>query len=213
MDAITDNLSFMIEGLKYTLGLSVISISVSFVLGTLLAAARLSSRRYLRYPAIAYIELIRAIPLILFILYIFFILADVGINVSPFWAAAAAMSIFASAYIAEVVRGGISSVPAGQMEAARGSGLSYVQAMRLVILPQAFRGMAGALVSEFIKLTKDTSLAAVIGVYEFFNRVSLVDARLVTASFSLFAFAAVVYFAINYALSLVARRLELRADV
>lgn len=213
MDAIINNLPFMLEGLKYTLGLSVIAILTSFVLGTLLAGARLSSSRYLRYPAVAYIELVRSVPLILFILYIFFILADVGIDASPFWAAAVAMSIFASAYIAEVVRGGIASVGVGQTEAARASGLSHIQAMQSVILPQALRGMAPALVSEFIKLTKDTSLAAVIGVFEFFNRVSLVNSRLVTASFSLFAFAAIVYFIINYSLSLVSRRLELRADV
>jgi ABC-type amino acid transport system permease subunit len=85
--------------------------------------------------------------------------------------------------------------------------------MRLVVLPQAVRSMAPALVSEFIKLTKDSSLAAVIGVLEFFNRVNLVNSRLITQSFVLFGFAGVVYFVVNYGLSRLARRLELRADV
>jgi putative glutamine transport system permease protein len=213
MDAITDNFSFMMHGLLVTLAMAGIAILMSLLLGTGLAAARLSKRRLVHYPAVAYIELVRTVPLILFILYIYFILADAGINISPFWSGTVALAVFTSAYVAEVIRGGVSSLDAGQMEAARASGLSYLQAMRHVILPQALRSMAPALVSELIKLTKDTSLAAVIGVFEFFNRVSLVNSRLITESFVLFGFAAVVYFVINYSLSLIARRLELRADV
>jgi len=213
MSAIMDNLPFMLVGLKFTLGLSVITIACSFIIGTALASGRLSTKPYLHYPAVLYIELVRSIPLILFILYAYFILADAGVNVSPFWAAAAAMSIFASSYIAEVVRAGISGVDPGQVEAARASGMSHLSTLRIIVLPQAFRSMAPALVSEFIKLVKDSSLASVIGVYEFFNRVSLVNARLVTASFVLLGFAAVVYFLLNYGLSLASKRLELRADV
>jgi His/Glu/Gln/Arg/opine family amino acid ABC transporter permease subunit len=213
MDAIVDNLPFMMHGLLVTLAMAGIAIALSLLLGTGLAAARLSSRRWAHYPAATYIELVRTVPLILFILYIYFILADAGINVSPFWSATLALAIFTSAYVAEVIRAGIQALPPGQMEAARASGLSYFQAMRHVILPQALRNMAPALVSELIKLTKDTSLAAVIGVFEFFNRVSLVNSRLITESFVLFGFAAIVYFVINYSLSLVAKRLELRADI
>jgi putative glutamine transport system permease protein len=213
MDAITDNFTFIMGGLGSTLAMAALAIVMSLGFGTALGAARLSTRRWVRMPAASYVEIVRTIPLILFILYIYFILADVGINISPFWSATLALAIFTSAYVAEVVRAGISSLDKGQMEAARASGLPYTAAMRHVILPQALRGMAPALVSELIKLTKDTSLAAVIGVYELFNRVSLVNSRLITESFVLFGFAAVVYFVINYGLSLIARRLELRSDV
>lgn len=212
-DVILVNLPFMLAGLGYSLALAAVSIVGSFILGIVFATGRISKRTYLKYPAIAYIELVRSIPLIIFILYIFFGLAGLGVNVDPFWSAALALTIFASAYVAEVIRAGILGVKPGQMEAARASGLSYVQAMRLVVLPQAIRSMTPALVSEFTKLVKDSSLAAVVGVFEFFNRVNLVNSRELTEPFMLFGFAAVVYFVINYALSRTAKRLELRADL
>jgi putative glutamine transport system permease protein len=213
VDTITDNFAFMIAGLVRTLGLAGIAISLSLFLGIFFGALRISERPYLHYPAVAYIELVRSIPLILLIFYLFFVFGDVGIDIDRFWAAAIALTIFTSAYVAEIVRSGIASIDRGQMEAARASGLSYVQSMAYVILPQAVRRMVPALVSQFIALTKDTSLAAVIGVSEFFNRVQITNARVLTEPFLLFGFAAVVYFVINYSLSLVARRLELRSDV
>jgi putative glutamine transport system permease protein len=213
MGSILPNLPFMLEGLVLTFGLAALSIVGSSLLGTALATARLSPALWLRVPATTCIEVVRSIPAVLFVLFTYFVLADAGVNVAPFWAAAIALSVFASSYIAEVIRAGILAVDWGQTEAARASGLSHLSTMRLVVLPQAVRSMAPALVSEFIKLTKDSSLAAVIGVLEFFNRVNLVNSRLITQSFVLFGFAGVVYFVVNYGLSRLARRLELRADV
>jgi His/Glu/Gln/Arg/opine family amino acid ABC transporter permease subunit len=213
MGSILPNLPFMLEGLVLTFGLAALSIVGSSLLGTALATARLSPALWLRVPATTCIEVVRSIPAVLFVLFTYFVLADAGVNVAPFWAAAIALSVFASSYIAEVIRAGILAVDRGQTEAARASGLSHLSTMRLVVLPQAVRSMAPALVSEFIKLTKDSSLAAVIGVLEFFNRVNLVNSRLITQSFVLFGFAGVVYFVVNYGLSRLARRLELRADV
>lgn len=213
MNVILTNFGYMLEGLQYSLGLALISIVGSFLLGIVFASGRISTRRYLRYPSIAYIEVVRSVPIIIFILYVYFAFAGTGINVNPFWAAVVALTLFASAYMAEVIRAGILGVRPGQMEAARASGLSYFHAMRLVVLPQAVRSMAPALISEFTKLVKDSSLAAVIGVYEFFNRVKIINSRELTEPFLLFGFAAVVYFVLNYSLSLAAKRLELRADV
>jgi His/Glu/Gln/Arg/opine family amino acid ABC transporter permease subunit len=213
MGSILPNLPFMLEGLVLTFGLAALSIVGSSLLGTALATARLSPALWLRVPATTCIEVVRSIPAVLFVLFTYFVLADAGVNVAPFWAAAIALSVFASSYIAEVIRAGILAVDRGQTEAARASGLSHLSTMRLVVLPQAVRSMAPALVSEFIKLTKDSSLAAVIGVLEFFNRVNLVNSRLITQSFVLFGFAGVVYFVVNYGLSRLARRMELRADV
>jgi putative glutamine transport system permease protein len=213
MGSILPNLPYMLEGLVLTFGLAALSIVGSSLLGTALATARLSPALWLRVPATTCIEVVRSIPAVLFVLFTYFVLADAGVNVAPFWAAAIALSVFASSYIAEVIRAGILAVDRGQTEAARASGLSHLSTMRLVVLPQAVRSMAPALVSEFIKLTKDSSLAAVIGVLEFFNRVNLVNSRLITQSFVLFGFAGVVYFVVNYGLSRLARRLELRADV
>jgi len=213
MNDLIGNLPFLLGGLVTTLELAVLSILLSAVLGTLFGIARLSKRPYLHYPAVAYIETVRSIPLILVILYLFFVLVDVGYEVSPFWTGVVALGIVASSYLAEVVRSGISGVNVGQMEAALSSGLGYRQSMVHVVLPQALRRMAPALVSEFIKTVKNTSLVAVIGAYEFFDRVNITNSQRLTKPFLVFGFAAVVYFVINFSLSSVSRSLELRLDV
>lgn len=213
MNAITDSLPFMLGGLLITVELAVLAIAFSAILGTGFGIARLSSRSYLHYPAVVYIEVVRAIPQVLLILYLFFVLTDFGFQVNPFWTGVVALAVAGSAYLAEVVRSGIAGVDTGQSEAARASGLTYRQSMIHVVLPQALRRMAPALVSEFIKILKNTSLVAVIGAYEFFDRVNITNSQLITKPFLIFGFAAVVYFLMNYSLSLVARRLELRVDV
>ncbi len=212
MDVITGNFPFLMEGLLITLELALASITFGAIGGLLFGLLRLSRRWYSRYPAILWIETVRSIPSLLLILLVFFVLVDGGVDVSPFWAGVAALAMATSAYVAEVVRSGIASLDAGQMEAARASGLSYLQGMRRVVLPQALRGMAPALVSEFIKTLKNTSLVAVIGALEFFHRSQIVNSRVLTEPFLIFGFVAVVYFLINFSLSQVARRLEFRVD-
>jgi putative glutamine transport system permease protein len=212
VEPIIANLPFFMEGLLVTLQLSVGSIFFGAIAGLAFGVMRLSGRWYLHFPAVAWIETVRSIPSLLLILLVFFVLVDSGFDVSPFWAGVGALAAATSAYIAEVVRSGIAAVDRGQMEAARSSGLSHVQAMKAVILPQALRGMAPALVSEFIKTLKNTSLVAIIGAFEFFHRAQVVNARLLTEPFLIFGFVAVVYFVINFSLSQVARRLEFRVD-
>ncbi|MCI2421671.1 amino acid ABC transporter permease [Saccharopolyspora sp. K220] len=213
MNAVLENLPFMLAGLLDTAQLAIAAISLSAVLGIGVGAMRAAQRRTVRYPAIGYIQLIRSAPLIVFILYSYFVLADLGLDLTPYWAGVLALGVFTSAYLAEIVHGGIASVPSGQWEAARASGLSGLSTLRYVILPQALRRMAPALVSELIKLIKDTSLVSVIGVFEFFHRVEVTNARVLTEPFAVLGFAALCYFAINFALSRVAKRLELRLDV
>jgi His/Glu/Gln/Arg/opine family amino acid ABC transporter permease subunit len=212
MAAIIDNLPFMLAGLWDTAKLAVLAIVLSAVLGVLAGAMRSARAWYARWPAIGYIQLIRSVPLIVFILYSYFVLADLGLDLSPFWAGVIALGVFTSAYLAQIVHAGIASVPPGQWDAARASGLSHVSTLRHVVLPQALRRMAPALVSEFIKLIKDTSLVSIIGVFEFFHRVEVTNTRVLTQPFAVLGFAAVCYFFVNYGLSRVARRLELRLD-
>jgi putative glutamine transport system permease protein len=212
MDAIIANLPFMLAGLWETAKLAALAIVLSSVLGVLFGAMRSARSWYVRWPAIGYIQLIRSAPLIVFILYCYFVLADLGLDLTPFWAGVVALGVFTSAYLAEIVRAGISSVPRGQWEAARASGLGHASTLRHVVLPQALRRMAPALVSEFIKLVKDTSLVSIIGVFEFFHRVEVTNTRVLTQPFAVLGFAAVCYFLVNYGLSRVARRLELRLD-
>lgn len=212
MGAIFDNLPFMVAGLWETAKLAALAIVLSAVLGVLFGAMGSARTRLARWPAIAYIHLIRSAPLIVFILYCYFVLADLGLDLSPFWAGVVALGVFTSAYLAEIVRAGIGSVPSGQWEAARASGLGHAGTLRHVVLPQALRRMAPAVVSEFIKLVKDTSLVSIIGVFEFFHRVEVTNSRVLTQPFAVLGFAAVCYFLVNYGLSRVARRLELRLD-
>ena len=121
-----------------------------------------------------------------------------------------ALTVFESAMLAEIVRGGLNSIEKGQMEAARSSGLTYIQALRTVILPQALRRMVPNLVSQFISLLKDTSLAVVIALPELLHNAKIIQAHHPNDVIPLFILIALMYFVVNYALSLLAKRLELK---
>lgn len=113
--------------------------------------------------------------------------------------------------LAEIVRGGLNSIDKGQMEAARSSGLSYVQALRLIILPQALRRMVPNLVSQFISLLKDTSLAVVIALPELLHHAKIIQTQQTSYVIQIFILIAFMYFVVNYGLSLIAKRLELKS--
>lgn len=204
------NLPYMLRGLWFSLGMAAVAMVGSLAVGTVLAVLRLSDRRWLRYPAVVLIEGARSIPLVLFIFFTFFMIAAQGYDVSAFWSCTVALTIYIGAYVAEIVRGGIQSVDRGQTEAARATGMSTVETLRAVVLPQALRRMMPALVSQMIVLIKDTSVATIIGVPEFFTRVLEANARTLVYPFQLLLFAAAVYFVLCYSLSLLSRRLELR---
>lgn len=212
MSAVWGNLGYMLGGLRFTLSIALVAIVGSLVLGTLMALARMSTRAWLHYPAAGLIELARSVPLVLFIFFTYFMIAAQGYDVSAFWSCSLALTIYISAYVAEIVRGGIIGVDGGQTEAARATGLSNAATLRYVVLPQAIRRMMPALVSQMIVLIKDTSVATIIGIPEFFTRVLEANARTLAYPFQLLLFAAAVYFVICYALSLLSRRLELKVS-
>ena len=207
---------FLLTGLQTTLTIAVVAIVLSLIFGTLLALARLSAFRALRWPAGLFVETIRALP-VLFIIFFTFFGGARGIDLfglrvtwaDPVVAAILALTIYTSAVNAEIVRAGILSIERGQVEAARSLGLSYLQTMRHVVLPQALRRMVPPQVSQLITLIKDTSLAYILGAQElvgygrsFFTFYSnLLETYIVLAC---------IYFAICYSLSRVSRRLELR---
>ncbi|MGE5508746.1 MAG: amino acid ABC transporter permease [Chitinophagales bacterium] len=210
LSVLVKNLPYLWGGLQLTLGLSVVSIVLSFIFGTFLGMARLARTAAVRWPATVYIELVRATPLIMVIFWIFFLLPIVtGRPIPPVQSALVAFVLFTSAYVAEIVRAGIQSVPKGQTEAALASGLSGWQVMQEVVLPQALTKMIPPLVGQFISLFKDTSLAYIIGVLELTRRATIVNNR-EFQSFAIFGFVAVVYFVFCYALSRSARLLEAR---
>lgn len=207
---IVENLPYMLSGLQWTVILASLSMLGSFAAGVVFAMLRLSPYRWLRWPAVFYIDVMRTIPLIMVIFWVFFLIPVLtGRPTTPVKAALLALIAFNTSYMAEVIRAGIQSVPRGQMEAARACGLTYLQAMRYVILPQAIKNMVPALVNRFVALFMGTSLAYIIGVTEFFRAANNVNNR-VYRSYEIYTFVAIVYFVCCYSLSLLSNVLERR---
>ena len=200
----------LLSGFINTLKLAVLAIGASFLLGVVAGALRLSRSPYLHYPAVLYIEVIRGVPLIMVIFWFYFLAPILaGRPLDDFTSALIAFIVFEAAYLAEIVRAGIQSVPLGQVQAAISTGLTHPQAMRHVILPQAIRNMIPALVTRFIVLFMDTSLAYIIG-YRELTRVARIIAEREFRAFEVYTFIAIVYFVCTYAMSLVAQRVERR---
>lgn len=207
---IVRNWPVLLSGFVNTLKLAVLAIGASFLLGVVAGALRLSRSPYLHYPAVLYIEIIRGVPLIMVIFWFYFLAPILaGRPLDNFTSALIAFIVFEAAYLAEIVRAGIQSVPLGQVQAGISTGLTHPQAMRHVILPQAIRNMIPALVTRFIVLFMDTSLAYIIG-YRELTRVARIIAEREFRAFEVYTFIAIVYFVCTYAMSLAARRLERR---
>lgn len=205
-----DNLKFLMEGFYVTLKVAVISIILSFIVGGAIGTLRFAKIPILSKLLAVVVETIRNLPLLLIILFTYFALPELGINMSITVSVIVALTVFESAMLAEIVRGGLNSIEKGQMEAARSSGLTYVQALRTVILPQALRRMVPNLVSQFISLLKDTSLAVVIALPELLHHAKIIQAQQQSYVIPIFILIALMYFVVNYILSLIAQRLELK---
>jgi len=204
------NLSFILQGFGMTLLVAALAILFSFILGNILGILRYARILVLSRLLAIMIDLIRNLPLLLIIFFSYIVLPQLGIKLTPFWAAIAGLTLFEGAMISEIVRSGLASVDRGQIEAARSSGLGYIQTMRHIILPQALRRMMPPLVSQFISLLKDTSLAIVISLPEIMHNVQILQGHSPNYIIPALILAALLYFAVNYTLSIIARRLEAR---
>lgn len=202
------NLPYLLEGLQGTVLLGLLVMVLGTVLGSAVGLARLG-RGVVYAAATAFVELFRDTPLIMQIFFIFFGLPAVGIRLNAFVAASVAMTFFAAANTAEIVRGAIQSLPRGQWEAARSLGLSSAQTLRWVILPQALRRTLPPLMGLFTTLLKDTSLAAIVNVFELTTAGRRVVERTL-ASFEIWLVVAALYFLLCYPLSVATQRLERR---
>jgi glutamate/aspartate transport system permease protein len=201
-----------------TLEVTLFAILVGIAFGTVLAVARLGKRPWLGWPAAAYVNLFRSVPLVMVILWFYLVVPQLlkrflGVPDSVdirMISALSAFALFESAYYAEIIRAGIQSVPKGQVGAALALGLTSGQTMRLVVLPQAFRNMVPLLLTQAIILFQDTSLVYVIGLADFFGTAYKVgdrDGRLV----ELLLLAGLVYFVFCYFASWLVRRIQGRA--
>lgn len=210
-------LPFLWQGMLVSLEITLTAIGVGVIWGTLLALMRLSRMTVLSWFAAGYVNLFRSIPLVMVLLWFFLIVPQLLEKLLGLPAGADArlssaivgFALFESAYYSEIIRAGIQSVPKGQAAAAHALGMNYAQAMRLVILPQAFRNMVPLLLTQAIILFQDTSLVYVSALADFFGAAYKVgdrDGRLV----ELLLFAGAVYFAVCYSASLLVKALQSR---
>lgn len=208
------------RALGMTLKLTVISLIVATVLGTVFGLFKVSAFRILKVIADIYIDIIRGTPLMV---QVFIIYYGMGATLKPYgfsWnaiggpytAGVVALSLNAGAYMAEIIRGGIEAVDKGQMEAARSLGLPYGKAMRKVILPQAFRTMLPSIINQFIITLKDTSLVSVIGLRELTQNGKIIVANSAALSMPIWLCVALFYLVVCTALSRFAKVVERRVS-
>lgn len=198
-------------GFMLTLKISIVSIFFGIIIGTFVGIARLSREPVTRGLSVAYVELIRNTPLLVQIYIIYFFVGSI-LRLSAFTAGTAALSIFAGAYVGEIVRAGIQSIHRGQMEAARSLGMTYAQAMRHIILPQAFKRIIPPLAGQFISLIKDSSLVSVIALADLTFQGQQAVARTYYA-FEIYFTIAFLYLVMTFTLSMGTQYIERRLAI
>jgi glutamate/aspartate transport system permease protein len=221
-DVIQRSLGYLfLDGMTFTLTLTVLASLGGIILGTLLAMGRIAGGPVLAIPITAYVNLIRSLPLVLVIFWFYFLVPYIGqwmtgasrpVQVGAFASTLLTFTLFEAAYFSEIMRAGIQSIPRGQVSAGYAMGLTYWQVMRYVVLPQALRNMLPLLLTQTIVLFQDTSLVYVLSITDFLGAASKVaqrDGRLV----EMYLFAAVVYFIISFLLSRLVKRFQARIAI
>jgi polar amino acid transport system permease protein len=203
---------FLLQATAVTLELSALAIIIGLILGLIAALMKLSNFKVLRWLASFYIWITRGTPLIAQLLLIYFGLPKFGIQIGAFESAVIGLGINAGAFIAEIFRGGILSIPKGQTEAAESLGMSYFKILRRIILPQALRISVPALGNQAISMLKDTSLASIVTVSE----LMMTSQQFAAGNFAFIEFyitASAIYLALTSILYIVLRKLEHRLSV
>jgi glutamate/aspartate transport system permease protein len=221
-DVITRSLGYLfLDGMRFTLMLTVLATAGALVLGTVLAMIRISAPKIFALPVIGYVNLIRSLPFLLVIFWFYFLVPYIAqwitgapnpVRVGAFNSTLITFIIFEGAFFSEIMRSGIQSIPKGQIAAGYAMCMNYWQVMWNVVLPQAFRNMLPALLTQTIVLFQDTSLVYVLSITDFLGAASKIaqrDGRLV----EMYTFAALVYFLISLSLSLLVRQLQARMAV
>ncbi|EOH81739.1 ABC transporter permease [Enterococcus malodoratus] len=202
------NLRFLLDGLWVTVQVSIVSIVFSMILGGIAGTVRYSNIPILSRIVSIIVDIIRNLPLLLIIFFTYFALPQIGIKLNIFWAAVAALTIFESAMLSEIFRAGLNAVPKGQTEAGMSSGLTYVQTLILIVMPQAFKSMLPAILSQLISLIKDTSLAVIISLPELTHNAKIIYGQNTNYVIPMFIAMTAMYFVVCYLLSLLSSFLE-----
>ena len=207
-----------LSGLILTLLTAIVSITLSFPFGVLLALGRQNDLPVIRWLSIAYIEIIRGLPLIgiLFIVQVMLpLVLPMEVRLDRVIRAIAGLTLFNSAYLAENVRGGLQSVPKGQMEAAKALGLNTIFVLVLIVLPQALKAVIPTIVGQFISLFKDTSLLAIVGLVDLLgiSQSILANPKFIGRYAEVYLFTAAIYWMFCYFMSLASRQLEKKLSI
>lgn len=203
---------YLLQGAIMTIKITSLSVAVGIAIGIFGGLMRVSKNPILYWLSTVYVEVIRGTPLLVQIFIVYFGLPSLGLRLTPYLSAVSALGINSGAYVSEIVRGGIQSISKGQMEAARSLGMSYTQAMRYVILPQALVRILPPLGNEFIALIKDSSLVSTIAIAE----LTRVGQQIITRTFQSFEIwtgVAIFYFIMTYIMSRIVRFLESRLAI
>lgn len=209
---IQNNWKVLLKGLGQTLSLALISFALAIVIGIIFGLFSVSPIKALKVFAEVYVDIIRGIPMMVLAMFIFFGLSDaIGFNIPDYIAGVITLTLNASAYIAEIVRGGINAVPAGQMEASRSLGLGYTRTMQKIILPQAIKIMIPSFVNQFVITLKDTTIISVIGVVELLQTGKIIVARNMQSTY-VYLIIAVIYLVVITALTRLAKILEKKVN-
>jgi len=198
---------FFLKGLWMTVAVSGISLIFGTIFGLVLGILRASGNKFLVAIIGVYVAVIRGTPFVVQIFIVFFILPEWGIQLDAFPAAIISLTILATAFICEIVAGGIKAVPNGQWEAAASSGLNIFQQLRYVIVPQSLQTILPPLVGQYVLLIKDSSVVSVIGVVEL-TRVGWVTVNRIPEGLMVFTLVGFLYFSISYPLIRLSNRLE-----
>jgi len=205
--------SFIVKGFIFSVQLTLVAMVGGIVIGTLLAMMRLSGKPWLVMPAAAYVNTLRSIPLVMVILWFFLLIPLlIGRPMGAELSAIVTFTIFEAAYYSEIMRAGIQSVPRGQVNAGYAVGMTYGQAMQLIVLPQAFRNMLPVLLTQTIILFQDTSLVYAIGAYDLLKGFEVAGKNF-NRPVETYLVAAVVYFVICFSLSMLVRRLQAKIAI
>ena len=208
-DIFIESFPTLLKGAVLTVQLTVISVVLGLIIGLIGALGRVSRNRLLRGVTICYITLMRAVPLLLTLMFLYYGLPSAGIDLSAFTIAIIALSVTNGAYVTEIIRAGIESIDPGQMRGARSLGMSYSLAMRRIILPQAVRVILPPLGNEFNAMLKNTTLVSVIGVPELLMATQMVTSATFRV-FELYTVVALYYLALTTAWGFVQSAIERR---
>jgi polar amino acid transport system permease protein len=209
LENLIESLPFFLKGLWVTVQVSALSLIISKLGGFLLGIIRSTRIRTVNIALAAYVDVIRGTPFLVQIFIVFFILPEWGIQLEAFTSAVLSLSIYGTAYICEIVYGGVVSIPKGQTEAAISGGLTWPQQMRYVIVPQALRPILPPLVGQYVLLIKDTAVVSVIGLTDV-TRVGWFTVQRIPEGILVFGLVGLLYFFICYPLVWLSNRLETR---